>query len=756
MLTYLSTGAGEWYLTNENLLTARVNHGEQVLTRITVELPLAIGRALDYLWPPELGDPPAAFSAVEVTVGTRPHVGLVTHVTQAFAAEAQAWGSLKSARRVLCASLPAPLVGMAQFVADYYQVPLGMACGLITPAETAPAPEPVAWRLTELGAAQIALIPAKNRAQTALAAALTDVLTSGARSALSVTQRRSLSDWMAAGWARAVFAEFALPVPVQPILPRFNAAQADAVAQLRKRSHEFSVSLLHGVTGSGKTEVYLDLVATTLNAGKQVLLLVPEINLTPQLIDRVLKALPGVAVSVLHSKLSPGERNRAWHRVYSGVARLIIGTRLAVFAPAADLGLIVIDEEHDSSYKQNESPRYHARDVAIVRAKQANIPVILASATPSLETWRNVRHARSAAYQYIVLAERATAAAASSLRLVPGRGKRVKFGLSQALIDGIALRLQRREQSLVLLNRRGFAPALYCPHCGWSAPCKRCDAKLTLHQTTRSLRCHHCGFQAGVPTRCPACGHPELVGAGVGTQKLEAALIEAFPEARIARADTDSLSGKHAWREMYERIVAREIDVVVGTQMMAKGHDFPALTLVGVVGADGALFSTDFRAQEDLFALLTQVAGRAGRHALPGEVMVQTEFPDHPVFQALLANDYNGFADRTLASREMFGLPPATRMALIRAEAKDPQAVAEFFTRAHAVLREALSSKDGEVFAPQPAPLARKADFTRWTMTAIAPKARPLADALLKLTETMQNDRPKVRWVVDVDPYDFG
>ena len=743
-------------MTDGNPSAARANGGEQALTRVTVELPLAIGRPLDYLWPNDIADAPSLHSAVEVTVGTRPHVGVVTALTHADAKEAALWGTLKSVRRVLCVALPAPLIELAHFVADYYQVPLGMACGLITPPDGSPAPEPLGWQLTAQGLDHVRQIPARNRAQRGLGDALKARLTIDTRLALSAAQRRILNEWIAQGLAEAVFAGATQPALVLPMLPEFTPAQGEAASALRARSGEFSVSLLHGVTGSGKTEVYLDLAASILNAGKQVLLLVPEINLTPQLIDRVVKALPGVATAVLHSRLGAGDRNRAWHAVQTGVARLIIGTRLAVFAPAANLGLIVIDEEHDGSYKQNESPRYHARDVAIVRAKQANIPVLLASATPSLETWRNVRHARSDVYQHIVLADRATAAAASSLRLVPGRGNRVKSGLSQALIDGIKTRLQKREQSLVLINRRGFAPALYCPHCGWSAPCKRCDARLTLHQTTRTLRCHHCGFQATVPSRCPSCGHPELVGAGVGTQKLEAALIEAFPDARIARADTDSLSGKHAWRELYERILAREIDIVVGTQMLAKGHDFPALTLVGVVDADRALFSTDFRAQEDLFALLTQVAGRAGRHALPGEVMIQTEFPDHPVFQALLANDYAGFADRTLASRELFGLPPATRMALVRAEAKDAQAVSDFFIRAHAVLREALMAKDGEVFAPQPAPLARKADFTRWTMTAIAPKVRPLAEALAELREAMQADRPKVRWAVDVDPYDFG
>ena len=729
--------------------------GEQALTRVSVELPLAIGRPLDYAWPIEIGVPPALYAAVEVTVGTRPHVGVVTAIDSAAAAGAPPV-ALKAIRRLICAPLPSVLIDLVQFVADYYQVPLGMAYGLITPMNSAPAPEPVAWQTTELGREHAHQIPARNRAQRGLADALKDRLTPSERMALSAAQRRLLNEWIEQGFAQAVFADTQHATRVVPVLPTFTRAQQEAVLLLRARADVFSVSLLHGVTGSGKTEVYLDLVAATLNAGKQVLLLVPEINLTPQLIDRVLKALPGVATAVLHSKLAVGERNRAWHSVHAGAARLIIGTRLAVFAPAAELGLIVIDEEHDSSYKQNETPRYHARDVAIVRAKQANIPVILASATPSLETWRNVRHARSEVYQHIVLSERATAAAASSLRLVPGRGRRVKSGLSETLSDGIKERLLRKDQSLVLVNRRGFAAAIYCPHCGWSAPCKRCDAKLTLHQTSRSLRCHHCGFQSAVPTRCPSCGHPELVGAGVGTQKLEAALIETFPEARVARADTDSLSGKHAWRELYERILAREVDIVVGTQMMAKGHDFPALTLVGVVDADRALFSTDFRAQEDLFALLTQVAGRAGRHALPGEVMVQTEFPDHAVFQALLANDYAGFADRTLASREMFGLPPASRMALVRAEAKDATAVSDFFLRAHTVLRKALSTKDGEVFPPQPALLARKADFTRWTMTAIAPKVRPLAEALAELRETMQADRPKVRWAVDVDPYDFG
>lgn len=723
----------------------------RALTKLTVEVPLGIGRALDYTAPLDWAVQP--FSCVEVSVGSRPHVGLVTAIS---AIEDDPALKLKPIARVVSAPLPAAVVELARFVADYYQVSLGVACGLITPNDSAPPQQALGWQLTPLGTDSLSQISAKQTAHRALAdamkAAAGGLLTATGRSALSASAKKALGEWLAAGRAESVFAAPRRDGFVAH-LPTFTPEQEAAVLALQSSRDGFHVSLLHGVTGSGKTEVYLDLVAATLNAGKQVMLLVPEINLTPQLVDRVIAALPDVPTAIMHSKISPTERNRAWHDVFSGSARLIVGTRLAVFAPAAELGLIVIDEEHDSSYKQGESPRYHARDAAIVRAQHAGIPVVLASATPSLESWRQARAGR---YQHIRLHHRATASQPSAMRLIPSKGRRVKSGLSELLADGINDRLAKKEQSLVLVNRRGFSPALYCPHCAWSAPCKRCDAKLTLHQTTRSLRCHHCGFHSAVPSTCPACGHPELAGVGVGTQKLEAALIEAFPEARIARADTDALSGKHAWQQLYEKILAHEIDIVVGTQMLAKGHDFPSLTLVGVVDADRALFSTDFRAQEDMYALLTQVAGRAGRHALPGEVMIQTEFPDHPIFQSLLKSDYDGFADATLASRDAMGLPPLTRMALIRGESKDAQAVAEFFTYAHGILRNALAESDGEVFAPQPAPLARKADFTRWTMTAIAPKVRPMADALAKLRHAMQLAKPKVRWAIDVDPYDFS
>jgi primosomal protein N' (replication factor Y) (superfamily II helicase) len=706
----------------------------RALTKLTVEVPLALNRVLDYVAPAEWNV--ARHAVVEVTVGTRAYVALVTAVEPIAEADASMY---KDVRRVICAPLPQELVSLAEFVAQYYQVPLGMACGLITPNDVAPPPEPIAWRLTSLGEKAVSLLTQRQTSQRELAATLRDGLSLEARQALSPAQRKTLKSWIDAAHVEPVFAQSQHRL-ILAQLPPPTAEQAKAIAALREASAGFSVTLLLGVTGSGKTEVYLDAIAATISAGKQALLMVPEINLTPQLVQRIEAALPGVRTAVLHSKLTPNERNRAWHDVHSGRAQLIVGTRLSVFSAPFSLGLIVIDEEHDASYKQNESPRYQGRDVAIYRAKQLNIPVILASATPSLESWRLARAGR---YRLLRLNERATAAAQPRIRLVPAKGRHVKLGLSQLLADGISDRLQRKEQSLVLVNRRGFAPSLYCPHCAWSAPCKRCDAKLTLHQFSRSLRCHHCGYRAGVPAKCPSCGHPDLIGSGVGTQKLEQALRESFPDARIARADTDALSGKYAWQKLFEQILAREIDSVVGT-------------LVGVVDSDRAIFSTDFRAQEDLFALLTQVAGRAGRHALPGEVVIQTEFPNHPTYQAILRGNYDEFADATLASRDAFGLPPLTRMALIRGEAKDAQAVADFFAHAHATLRSALAENEGEVFAPQPAPLARKADFTRWTMSVIAPKVKPLAAAIETLRNEMETNRPRVRWVIDVDPYDFG
>ncbi|MFN3630775.1 MAG: primosomal protein N', partial [Casimicrobiaceae bacterium] len=666
----------------------------QALTSATVEVPLALGRALDYAVDPEAAPPVG--SVVRVAVGRRSYPGVVTAVGP-YAGPHR----LKPLGPMLASPLAPTLRALADFVADYYQVTRGVAYGLLAPSAAAPAEEVTAWRLTEIGHAALAALPARRRHARELAARLDQdaVLSAASVAEASDGLRREFGRWCKAGW----LSPLTDPAPGAPVaeraracLPAFTAAQRRALAALAEEAARASPRpvLLHGVTGSGKTAVFLARAAETIAAGRQVLLLVPEINLTPQLTDSVRAALPAARIALLHSRLTPRVRNRAWHAAHAGQADLVIGTRLAVFASLPRLGLLIVDEEHDSSYKQDESPRYHARDVAVMRAHLERVPLILSSATPSLESWRNMRVDR---YGYVHLAERATQAPLPAIRLIPAHGQRQQRqgGVALGLIDAIRERLARGEQSLVLVNRRGYAPALYCPHCAWTAPCRHCDAKLTWHQADRRLRCHHCGWQEAPPAHCPACGHPELVAVGVGTQRVEAALRERLPEARIARADSDALSGRQAWEALYRRMQRREIDLLVGTQMLAKGHDFPHLTLVGVLEADRAIFSTDFRAQEDLLALLTQVAGRAGRHlsgdGRAGEVIVQTDVPEHEVYRTLVSGDFARFADALLERRRALGLPPETRMALVRAEAKRAEDVRAFFDYAAGVVRAALS-----------------------------------------------------------------
>jgi len=732
----------------------------------SVEVPLALGRPLDYAIEEATTVTPGA--VVEVSVGRRLYPAVVTAIGEAAGDRA-----LKPIGRILASPLAPSLLELGRFVADYYHVTLGVAYGLLAPNAPAPAPTVTGWRLTDAGIQAMAALPARRRLARDLEKRLRAAgdamrLDRDGVAALSAGLRRELALWQRAGW---IVAERDSPARLPPRDPggasveagaealELTRAQQAALAILEQTTDAARVALLHGVTGSGKTAVFLALAAKVIAAGRQVLLLVPEINLTPQLTAQVHRHLKTAGldarVVVMHSRLGTAERNRAWHQAHAGEAELLIGTRLAVFASLPRIGLIVVDEEHDGSYKQEEAPRYHARDVAVMRGRLARAAVVLASATPSLESWRNMRAGR---YDYAHLGERATRAPLPGITLTPAHGQRQHRhgGLSAGLLTAIEHRLARGEQSLVLINRRGYAPALYCPHCAWTAPCRRCDAKLTWHQSDQSLRCHHCGYRQSPPQHCPACGHLELAAVGIGTQRVEQALAERFPAARVERADRDAMAGRRAWEDLFRRMLRREIDVLVGTQMLAKGHDFPCLTLVGVLESDRSLFSTDFRAQESLLALLTQVAGRAGRHDRPGEVIVQTDFPQHEVYRTLLAGDYRGFADRTLERRQQAGLPPVSRMALVRAEAKRLSDVEAFFAYAYGVLRGALAGCDAQVFPPQAAPLGRRADLVRWMMTLTAATPRPLQQALATLAQSLRLNRPRVRWVIDVDPYDFG
>jgi primosomal protein N' (replication factor Y) (superfamily II helicase) len=546
------------------------------------------------------------------------------------------------------------------------------------------------------------------------------------------------------------------PLPAAVVPTALNPDQRTAVDAALREAHRFSPSLLQGVTGSGKTEVYLAVAAQVIGAGRQALVLVPEINLTPQLTERIAGTLPGIHTAILHSRLSAGERRAHWLAAANGDAQLVVGTRLAVFAPLPRLGLIIVDEEHDASYKQQEGVRYHARDVAIYRARLREVPVLLGSATPSLETYAQATRGR---YRWLTLPRRATAQVAlPPVRLVPNRAAGSTEGIGPALRQAMAARLARREQTLLFINRRGFAPSLLCAACGWKAMCPRCSARLVVHRDACRLRCHHCGHEAAMPTACPDCGNQDLLPLGFGTQRLERAVSELYPRARIVRIDRDSTRRKRAFASMRGAIAAGEVDILVGTQMLAKGHDFPRLTLVGVLGADNALYSAEFRATERLFASLEQVAGRAGRGELAGEVLVQTDFPEHPVYAALANHDYNRFAASLLAERKSLGLPPFASLALLVGEAKHAMALNAFLATAAERGRSLAAQGHGcQIFPPVPATLSRRAGLERAQVLAQSRDRRKLQEFLPRWRAELERiSQRHVRWSLDVDPLGFA
>jgi primosomal protein N' (replication factor Y) (superfamily II helicase) len=542
------------------------------------------------------------------------------------------------------------------------------------------------------------------------------------------------------------------PVAANARPPRLNPEQAAAVGGITQCLGKFAVWLLHGVTGSGKTEVYLRVIEEVIKGGGQALVLVPEINLTPQLETRFQSRFPALPVVSLHSEIGAAERTRRWLAAQCGEGVIVLGTRLAVFTPLPRLALIVVDEEHDSSFKQQDGFRYSARDLAVLRARQRGVPVVLGSATPSLESYHNALRGR-----YHLLQMRTRAARSAELpkvRLVDMRRYLPVDGLTQPLVDALCLRLERAEQSLIFINRRGYAPVLVCAHCGWASGCPRCSAKLVVHLTAQRLRCHHCGHAATLPARCPVCGEADLKALGHGTQRIETVLQRRFPSARVLRIDRDSMSGRLAWRNTRETIAAGQVDILVGTQILAKGHDFPLITLIGVLEADSGLYSPDFRAAERLYTQLLQVAGRAGRAGLPGEVLIQTQFADHPLFQSMVRLDYRAFAEEQLAERKAAGFPPYMHQALLRAEALDAEAVARFMQAAAASAR--ALSHPVTIYDPVPARLARVAGKTRMQLLVQSGRRVRLQRFLAEWHEKLtQPALKKVRWALDVDPYEF-
>ena len=553
--------------------------------------------------------------------------------------------------------------------------------------------------------------------------------------------------------------------------PLLNEAQAEALAQIAAANGANTV-LLHGVTGSGKTEVYLGAAANALAAGKQALVLVPEINLTPQLEARFTERFAGRHIVSLHSGLTPAQRLRSWLAAHLGLADLVLGTRLAVFASMPRLGLIVVDEEHDPSYKQQEGARYSARDLAVYRGKLESATVLLGSATPSLETWQRANEGR---YQRLALPARIGGGAFPKVRLVDmnllPKTRGVNSALSAPLVAALQLRIERGEQSLVFLNRRGYAPVLHCGDCGWKSGCPHCSAWRVFHKLDRTLRCHHCGFTERVPRACPECGNLDIAPLGRGTERLEEQLAQTLlgadgQPARIARIDADSTRAKGALEAQLGAVHAGDVDVLVGTQMVTKGHDFRRITLVAAVNPDGSLFSSDFRAPERLFALLMQAAGRAGRdaeQAARSEMWVQTWHPRHALYEALRKHDFDAFAASQLKEREMAGLPPYSHLAILRADARTPEA-ARAFLQAATELAAAVPGFDTvTLYPPVPLGVARVANVERMQMLVESPSRmalqRFLALWLAALHETRRartadkGAAAKVlRWAVDVDP----
>jgi primosomal protein N' (replication factor Y) len=686
-------------------------------------------------------------------------VGVIVAITDATTIPAE---RLKEAVRILRDLPPfAPEdLGLLRFASDYYHHPLGavvlgaLPTRLRRPADAARPTGRGHFLLTPAGAALgDTAFPSRAHAQRRLLERLRRGALGSAEAGSAFRQcRAALKRFLERGWVRlepeeppGATAQFKAAAA-----PELTAEQAQAVSAISGRIGGFHPFLLLGITGSGKTEVYLHAIAETIAAGRQALVLVPEIALTPQLETLIQERFPGTHAVSLHSGLAEMERLEHWRAASSGRARIVLGTRLAVFAPLPELGLIIVDEEQDSSFKQGEGFRYSARDLAVVRAQQRGVPIVLGSATPALETYHN---AVSDRYTLLTLTKR-IGALPPRITCIDTRGDKMVEGLSGTLITALRESLARGEQALVFINRRGYAPVLMCRSCGWISGCPRCSARLVLHLPERRVRCHHCGHVSSPPAACPDCGNQDLAPVGQGTQRVEEALVRLLPQARILRIDRDTTRRRRAWHAMRQRIQERAVDILVGTQILAKGHDFPHLNLVGVLNADSQLYSSDFRAAERLFALLTQVAGRAGRGGTQGEVLIQTEFPHHALYAALRNQDYRSFADATLVERRQAGFPPFVYQALLRAEAPRLATALQFLAGA-ARLGRALD-QHVTAYDPVPAALTRRAGRERAQLLVQSASRSRLheylnawADALSRLRAT------GARWSIDVDPLDF-
>ncbi|MEN8174803.1 MAG: primosomal protein N' [Pseudomonadota bacterium] len=727
------------------------------IVRVAVAAPVRKG--FDYLCPAET-EPPAPGCRVLVPFGTGERVGVVLeHVPPRVPARQP--HQLKVIRKVLDDRpvLQARDLSLLRWASEYYQHAIGEVVAAALPVRLRDArsmPGAVsAWQLSARGRRQDPGQLQRSPRQRALL----EMLAAGKPMITPELQR-------AGGDVRGALRRLQHLGLVErtelkqepPVLrgngaagPPLHTEQSAAVAAVTGALGKYQAFLLEGVTGSGKTEVYISLATQAIRRGRQVLLLVPEIGLTPQVIRRLRERVAGSFV-LLHSGLSEGERAAAWRAAAEGVADMVVGTRSALLTPVPRLGLIILDEEHDLSFKQQEGFRYSARDLAVVRAHRTGCPAVLGSATPSLESLHNVARRR---YLRLHLGHRAGGAAPPSLELVDTRSQRMNAGLSASLVKAVRGQLGEGNQVLLFLNRRGYAPVLSCYACGWLADCPHCDARLTLHAGAGSLRCHHCGYQRPLPSSCPECGAGDLRPLGRGTERVEEVLASLFPGTPMVRIDRDTTRRKGSLELALEQARSGSARLLLGTQMLAKGHHFPAVTLVGVLDADAGLLSADYRAPERTAQLLIQVAGRAGRADRPGRVMIQTRYPDHPLLTRLVTRGYAGFAKAALEERRAAGLPPYSHQVLLRAEAADAGLPGDFLAEVAHRLRDPGNSV--EIWGPAPALMEKRGGRYRAQLLLQSVDRRELQDRVARMVRDLDTRRGKrrVRWSLDVDPQDL-
>jgi len=724
--------------------------------RVAINAPL--GRLFDYL-PPDGGVDARPGCRVLVPFGRQKQVGMIMELAAGSELPAN---RLKRARSLIDA---APIVGeddlwLMRFTSEYYHHPIGEVVAAALPALLRQGrPLAVETAVCSLTAAGRDVAPAELARRAKRQAEFLAALASGPLRAEELDERvpgwrRQRQALVDKGWIEVRAAEASPPAASAAIEstpgPTLSDEQRQAVNSVLATSG-FSTTLLDGVTGSGKTEVYLRVIRQVLDAGRQALILVPEIGLTSQFVQRLEERI-GQRPLLLHSGLTDSERLTAWRSAADGSASLVLGTRSAVFVPLASPGLIVVDEEHDPSFKQQEGLRYSARDLAVVRGKRLDVPVILGSATPSLET---LRRCDESAYRHLTLTARAGAAVPPLMRLVDLNRFPCPDGLSDPLLQAIRQHTARGGQVLIFLNRRGFAPTLICASCGHIAECRRCDSRMTVHLREQSLACHHCGSSRPLDTECSQCGSP-CVPLGQGTERIEDALSAHFPGLMVTRIDSDSTRLKGTMDRALSLAMSGDAKILVGTQMLSKGHHFPRLTLVGVINADQGLFSTDFRGSERLAQSLVQVAGRAGREREQGEVIVQTSFPSHPFWKELFTGGYHRVARYSLVERESAGWPPFSRLALLRASSHKRDHAWAFLEDA---AREAAGCNPGgvRILGPVSAPMERRAGRYRGQLLLQSNSRQPLHRMLADLTsrlETLATAR-RVRWSVDVDPIEL-